>query len=140
MATIPYRLQRLLQHRCDIYRPVNLGANANNDGAADPAFETTPAYTNVMCYYQGTPEFDTPTPAGITLDVNIMTSDRWWFLQDQKIEDTWMIVMRTPGHPLNGRGWIAQGNNLMIASMTGRDTRSQMIYTRQAPNAIIPGA
>ena len=138
MSALPWRLKRLMQHRCDIYRPKKQMGLPGANGAADAAFELKPFYTNVQCYYQGTPEFDTVTAAGITLDVNIMTSDVWWFLQTQAIADAWLIVMRVPGHPLDGRAWISQGNQFMIASMPGRNTFSQSIYTRQAPDSVIP--
>jgi len=141
------RLRRVMVHKCDIYKPIaiaplevsDLEAMDERIEAADLAFDPTPAYTNVTCSYQGTPEFDGKTLAGITLDVNILTSDRWWFLQDQVMKDAWMIVMRSPDHPFYNKAWITQGNPYMIASVPGRPTDSLMIYSRQAHDMVVPG-
>lgn len=139
MPKLPYRLRRLMQHKCDLYRLATLAmAPGSTFEASDLKYESAIAYSGVLCYYEATPEFDEPAGQGLTKQVNIMTSDKWHFLAEQEIGDTWVIVMRTPGHPDIGKAWVTQGNTTMNASMPGRPTDSQWIYAKLSPKQLIP--
>lgn len=134
LSKYPFRIQRLMRHTCNLYRPA--ARTAQTPGgveAADFSYSATLAYSNVPCYYQATPEFDEPKDQGITKQINILTSDKWHFLAEQEIADTWLIEMTTPDHPYSGRIWTTQGNSTMNASMPGRPTDSQWIYAKLSP-------
>lgn len=138
MSDLSWRIKRLMQHSCDIYRPKALAGLMGAVGASDPSFEAAPLYKGVISYYQPTPNFDMVGPQGLTTEVNILTSDIWWFLQDQPMGAGWLIVMKTVGHPFYGNAWVTQGQPTDNASMPGRPTNSLRVYARSAPTSIIP--
>jgi hypothetical protein len=145
MATIPYRLQRLLQHKCDIYRRATISAVSGSIEGADVAYSITPVATGVLCYWQATPELDEPATQGITKTVNLVTSDKWHFLSSQELQDGWLIVNRIilpngQRHSDYGAVSVIQGNPTTNSSMVGRDTQSQWVFAKHSPDILIPGA
>lgn len=145
MAEIPYRLKRLLQHKCDIYKRAPLTAIAGSIEGQDVSYTLTPVATSVMTYWQATPELDEPSTQGITKTVNLVTSDKWHFLSSQELADGWLIVNRIilpdgSRHHDYGAVSVIQGNPTSNTSMVGRDTQSQWVFAKRSPEILLPGA
>ena len=142
IAVIPQgRLRRLLVYRVSLYSPADLApVSAIDIEAKDEAFEPSPRFINVPAYYEPTPEYAQPGPAGITKEDSVQVSDRFWFLAEQDINDGWLIVMTgcLSPQPLIGRAWVAQGNSVTNVSLPGRPTDAQWVYAELSPTVIIP--
>ena len=139
MVTLGRRLQRLFVHTADIYRPEALAARPGKKEAADVAIQATPIAMGVQCWLEATPEFDERAVQGLTKQINILTSDKWHFLQSQEIADAWLIVMKTPSHPDYLKVWTVQGNPTSNASAPGRPTESQWVFAKVSPKQQIAG-
>ena len=131
------------KYRVSLYEPKPLAAVSGDFEAADESFLAVPSWTNVPAFYEPTPEFTNVNPIGLTKEENVFTSDKWWFLADQPLNDAWLIVLtayydrnyRGSGrqHPLAGRGWITQGNNTVIEQMN-----RSWIFSKLSPTSVIP--
>ena len=137
----PGRLTRLLMYRVALYSPADLApVSATDIEARDEAFESGPRFIRVPAYYEPTPEYAQPGPAGITKEDSVQVSDRWWFLAEQDISDGWLIVMTGCQSPnsLIGRAWVAQGNSVSNVALPGRPAQSQWVYGELSPTVIVP--
>ena len=145
----PGRLSRVLTFRCSLYRPTRLAARTSSIfDSGEPAdtegvgggYAFPPDYTNVPCYLEATPELGEVTPLGINKEQGVFTSDRWWFLAEQEINDVWLIVMTASQSPSTyiGRAWITQGNTEILSSGPGRGVDSQWIFAKLSPTRLIP--
>ena len=137
----PGRITRLLMYRVALYSPASLAqVNATDIEAADEGFEAGPRYIRVAAYYEPTPEYAQPGPAGITKEDSVQVSDRWWFLAEQEINDGWLIVMTACQSPnsLIGRAWVAQGNSVSNVALPGRPADSQWVYGELSQTVIVP--
>lgn len=132
------RLASFMCHICDLYRPSTIAPLSGTGEMADAIFQPVAAYFGVTCHYEPTPEFDQPELQGLTKETNLLTSDKWHFFQDQEIADDWIIVLKTPGHPLAYHAWITQGNTYSNASAPGRSTDSQWLFAKLTTTISIP--
>jgi hypothetical protein len=129
------RLNRSFQHTCNIYKPKALASDTGTGWASDPStgLSPTPAYTNVVCRYESTENFNEPIIEGETKQTNIFTADKWHFYANQDMASNYVIVMTTAGHPLNGVCWIVQGNAQINASTPGRPANSLTVNAIVGP-------
>jgi hypothetical protein len=141
-SRLAWDIRQLFVHTCDIYQREAIAAEADGDPEAkDAAYENVAVATGVACFFESTPEFDEAKPEGLSKEVNVLTSDRWYFLPTQAIEDTWLIVMKTqyPGgrrHPDYGKCWQVQGN-AQTCDMPGTELNTLMVYAKLAPDETI---
>lgn len=132
------RIRRLMLDTCNLYRPARLEPQGTTLEAADPVSEYVPVFTAVPCHYEPASEMDVPRGPGLSKSMDIMTMDKFHFLQDQQVGDTWKIELTTVGHPGAGSCWIAQGGTLMNASKPGRATDSQWCFANLSPDQELP--
>lgn len=137
-----FALVDLFRNTCDLYLQLPPTRQQVGDPEASDAsygYSATPFAAGVLCHYEPTPEFDEPSQQGLTKETNLLTSDKWHFHANQRIEDTMLIVMRGPiGHPYAGNAWVVQGNAFMNASVPGRPSDSCWVYAKLAPKDLIP--
>lgn len=136
------RMRALYTFRASLYAPAaNAAVSIGDEESRDAAFELSPRFTNVPGYYQPTPEMAEIAAQGLNKENSILVSDRWWFLLDQEINDSWLIVMTgclVPNHPYIGRCWITQGNSEVIGGLPGCPANSVWVYAKISPTQIIP--
>lgn len=141
---VPERVIRLFQDTVDIYKPVQQTARQTVQGmkAEAPDLAETPIaiYKNVPAHYQPTENYSEPKGPGLMKEANLLTADKWTFLIGQELWDRYMIVMRTPGHALEGFGWYAQANSMVNDAIPGRNVGTQYTLAVVAPLKDVPHA
>lgn len=125
------RQKILYKHTVNIYVPVTNKVDGSKLAKAEEYFL---AFANVPCMFFATPELDIPdSPQGRSKEFNVFTLDRFHFLADQDLADTYVIELTTPNHPMHGLQWRIEGNSQLFVSMGNRRANYQMVMTKRIP-------
>lgn len=105
------RQQRLYNDLVDIYVPSSLAVDGTTRRlTTDPKYPSTATYASVTCGFFSTQENPSLVqPIGRSNQDNIFTMDLFKFDAAQDINDTYVIQLKTVGHPQYGQWWIVVG-------------------------------
>ena len=137
MALTPRQLT-LYTYRANLYRPSPIAAYPDADSAVDNAADSgwlsTPAYTNVPCYFKFTPEVDLPSAEGLNKEANIFTLDVILFDAAQEIEGQWLVQLTAP-QILGSTGgfWYVQDNPRTTPSLGRRAVNQTQVFGKRGP-------
>jgi hypothetical protein len=131
MTLSPHQQQSFVQ-TANLYAPIAITQTGTAE-ATDPISSALPTLSGVVCAFYPTTEIDMPQPQGRTKLFNIMTADHWRFEVSVPIQDGWVILLTTPGHPSQGFYWLVEGNPRQRPNAGRRQANDQLVYARRCP-------
>lgn len=130
------RQQILYQNYVDLWRR---NVSVVSDGTVTESF--TKAYSNVQCYKQPRSSLSSIEEFGRAEHDIFGTHDIFHFAEDQAIDDTWVIVDKTPGSSTLNKCWVCRGNPTWIQGIGDRQAGkrySEASYLETPPDGITP--
>lgn len=101
----------------------------------------TKVYSGVWCYKQPRSSISSVEEFGRIEHDIFGTHDVFHFAEDQEIDDSWLIVDKTPGSSTLNKTWICRGNPTWIQGIGDRQAGKRFIqasFLENAPEGVIP--